>query len=135
MKKNTLWQILLIAVLAGAMLTACQNNNQPAPAQTNADTTGHVKTQTNTPDTLGGSGWSETFIIRDSKGEPISGALVSAPCTGQPARTSSSTGVVTFTGTAPCTCNASQATVTTNKGCNQKINITCDSTYTVTCTQ
>ena len=135
MKKNTRSLLVIMALCIGSILSACHNNNQPAPEQSAQDTTQHVKPESNAHDTVGASGWTVDIIVNNSKGAPYSGATVSAPCTGWPAKVTDATGHVQFSGSSPCPCAVAPATVTTPKGCNQKINVSCDSTYTVVCTQ
>jgi hypothetical protein len=78
--------------------------------------------------------WSVIVMVEGSKGEPISGATVSVPCTGWPAKTTDATGEVAFSGDGSCPCSNSPAEVTTPKGCDDKFNVSCD-TYTEICTE
>jgi len=124
-----------MAICIGSILSACHNNSQPAADQNTQDTTKQAKQEDKSHHTVGSGGWEITVMVQNSKGEPYSGATVTAPCTGWPAKTTDAAGGVQFSGTGPCPCSVAQATITTPKGCNQKINVSCDSTYTVTCTQ
>ena len=80
----------------------------------------------------GGTVWNIAVVVNDATAKPISGATVSAPCTGQPSKTTDSNGKVVFSGNAPCPCAESQATVTT-KDCTKYVNVSCGNTYSVTC--
>jgi hypothetical protein len=135
MKRNTRSLLVIMALCIGSILSACHNNNQPATEQSTRDTIQHVKPESIAHDTVGVGNWQVNIVVMDSKGLPYSGATVAAPCTGWPAKTTDATGHVQFSGTSPCPCALAPATITTPKGCNQKINVSCDSTYTVTCTQ
>lgn len=135
MKKNTRSLLIVMALCIGSILSACHNNSQPAAEQSTQDTTQHAKPESSSHDTVGTGTWTVTILVEGSKGEPFSGATVSAPCTGWPAKTTDATGKAQFSGSGTCPCAAAQATVTTPKGCNQKINVSCDSMYTVVCTQ
>lgn len=48
--------------------------------------------------------------------EPVSGAVIAAPCTGERARTTNWTGTAVFQIRSGCHCNGASATVTTPKG-------------------
>ena len=48
--------------------------------------------------------------------EPVSGAVISAPCTGEASRTTNWTGTVVFQVRSGCHCNGGTATITTKKG-------------------
>ena len=135
MKRNTGSLLIALAFSIGSILSACHNNIQPAPEQNTQDTTQHVKPESSSHDTIGVGGWQITVVVNDSKGGPYNGATVTAPCTGWPAKTTDATGKVQFSGTNTCPCATAPATITTPKGCNQKINVSCDSTYTVVCSQ
>jgi hypothetical protein len=124
-----------MALSIGSILSACHNNNQPSPEQSTQDSTKQVKQEDKSHHPVGAGNWDVIVLVQNSKGEPYSGATVSAPCTGWPAKTTDATGTVEFSGTGSCPCATAPATITTPKGCNQKINVSCDSTYTVTCTQ
>ena len=99
-----------------------------------SDSTKHHPKEKKHP-TVGGSTWTLTILVQDQTAKPISGATVLAPCTGWPAKTTNTAGMVSFTCNAPCTCTEGVATITTPKGCSQKIAVLCDSIYTVTCNQ
>ena len=48
--------------------------------------------------------------------EPVSGAVISVPCTGERARTTNWTGTAVFMIRSGCHCNGGTATITTKKG-------------------
>ena len=135
MKRNTRSLLVIMALSIGSILSACHNNSQPAADQNTQDTTQQVKQEDKSHHPVGTGTWTVNIMVNDSKGEPYSGATVDAPCTGWPAKVTDATGQVQFSGTGTCPCAVAPATITTPKGCNQKINVSCDSTYTVTCTQ
>ena len=95
----------------------------------------HPKDKKHPHPTVGGGTWAIAINVGDLTGKPISGATVTAPCTGFAAKTTNASGYVSFTGNAPCPCAEGQATISTNKGCSIKIAITCDSNYNVNCSQ
>ena len=136
MNKNALLCLVLLCICAGHLVYGGKSKIRIAslPPQTQDSTHHHHPKDKDHPH-LGGSGWTLAVIVGDLKGTPISGALVSAPCTGWPAKTTDITGKAQFSGTGTCPCSVSPASVTTNKGCDVKLNVSCDSTYTVSCSQ
>jgi hypothetical protein len=56
------------------------------------------------------------ITVLDDEFEPVSGATISAPCTGSRAVTTNWTGTAIFPVRAGCHCNGASATVTTPKG-------------------
>lgn len=75
-----------------------------------------------------------TIITLDINMKPLAGALVSAPCTGQPAKYTDSKGIATFDVGTSCPCSEDEVTVTTQKGCYQQLKVSCG-TYQVQCNQ
>ncbi|MBS1684985.1 MAG: hypothetical protein JSS76_09530 [Bacteroidetes bacterium] len=73
-----------------------------------------------------------TVIDRNNK--PVSGALVSAPCTGQSAKYTDTKGSATFQLGTTCPCSDDDVTVTTQKGCFQQLKVSCGQ-YVVECDQ
>jgi hypothetical protein len=84
-----------------------------------------------TPD-LGGE-WSVSILVNDSKGNPVSGAKVTAPCTGEAYELTDGKGTVDFMGSGSCPCNVSLANVSTSKS-NVNQSVSCG-TNTVTLPQ
>jgi hypothetical protein len=131
MKK--LIQIFAVAALLTTSLLAHAGTNR------------HIKPSDPAPQDT--SSVRSNFIIRPLGGEvilvvtvfdlsahPISGALVSAPCTGLAAKYTNSQGQATFNVGTVCPCNNDNVTVTTTKGCYQQIKVYCGN-YSVTCNQ
>jgi hypothetical protein len=130
-------QLCLTLILLNATTLAFagsknHNHKAPQPKYEGVDSTKHTKPQEKKGHD-GGSQWTVVMIVNDATAKPIPGATVSAPCTGQPSKTTDATGKVVFSGNAPCPCAESQATVTTTKGCNKNVNVSCGNTYTVVC--
>ena len=62
--------------------------------------------------------------VLDDKEQPIAGATVSAPCTGQSAMQTNKLGIAQFTLTGACNCNGAQADITTSS-CETRITLSC----------
>ncbi len=73
-------------------------------------------------------------MVTDYNNKPIMGAMVSIPCTGQPAKYTDAKGQVVFMVGNVCPCNNDDAVVTTQKGCYQTLKVSCG-TYQVQCNQ
>jgi hypothetical protein len=130
--KNIRLSLISLALCIGSIVSACHHGDQPAPAQNAQDTTiQNPKPQGIHTDTLGAGSWTVIINVQDSKASPYMGAIVTAPCTGWPSKTTDASGMVAFSGTGPCPCSHSPATVTTTKGCNIKVNVSCDTTIAI----
>ena len=132
-------QLCLTLILLSATTLAfagVKNHHRkaPAPKYEGEDTTKHSKPQDKRGHD-GGSTWSIVVTVSDLAAKPLAGATVSAPCTGQTSKITDVAGKVVFSGEAPCPCAESQATVTTNKGCELKFNVSCGNTYPEVCSQ
>ena len=78
-----------------------------------------------TPSTLGtgagtitpalGGEWGVLIVVSDSKGNPVSGAKVTLPCSGQTFEFTDSKGTVDFIGAGSCPCTSSNANISTSK--------------------
>jgi len=88
-----------------------------------------------TSQTPKGGTWTITIQVGDLTGKPISGATVSAPCTGLSNKTTNSSGQAIFGGSGDCPCAEAYATVTTSKGCDVEVSIVCNDTTPATCTE
>ncbi len=64
------------------------------------------------------------ITVLDVSNDPIQGAEVAAPCTGQPPAYTNASGVATFT-VSTCNCNDKPAHITTPQGCAVNINLVC----------
>jgi hypothetical protein len=64
------------------------------------------------------------ITVLDDKEQPIAGATVSAPCTGQSAMLTNKLGVAQFTLTGSCNCNGAEADITTSS-CDTRITLSC----------
>ena len=120
-------------------LTAFSNKHHktvPAPKYENQDSTKHhdPKDKKKHPN-VGGSLWSISVMVTDLTGKPLSNATVTLPCSGSSPKPTNSSGIAVFGGNAPCPCTEAKASVSTSKGCDQTITVSCDSSYTVTCNQ
>lgn len=126
---------LTLILLSATTLAFAGSKNHirktPAPSYEGMDSTNNNKPKEKKGGD-GGTTWTVTLFVNDATAKPITGATVSAPCTGQPSKTTDSTGKVVFSGNAPCPCAESQATVTT-KDCTKYVNVSCGNTYSVTC--
>ena len=72
--------------------------------------------------------------VLDVATKPVAAALVTASCTGQAPKYTDAKGIATFQLGTVCPCNNDPVTVTTQKGCYQKLNVSCGS-YVVQCNQ
>lgn len=135
MKKFAPLCFALITLCIG--LTAFAGTNHKtvsAPVAENQDSTKHHHKDKHHPH-VGGTSWTVMIYVGDLTGKPITGASVYAPCTGYPSKTTDAAGQVQFSGNSPCPCSAGVASISTPKGCNVKIAVSCDSTYSVSCAQ
>ena len=64
------------------------------------------------------------ITVLDDKEQPIAGATVSAPCTGQNPMQTNKLGIAQFTLTGACNCNGAQADITTSS-CETRITLSC----------
>jgi hypothetical protein len=71
-------------------------------------------------------------LVMDEFEKPISGAHVSAPCTGHGAMMTNESGMVQFPITGNCNCNGASANVTTSS-CNTNITLSCSTTNEAIC--
>jgi|GEM_PF-2436512 len=62
--------------------------------------------------------------VLDDKEQPISGATVAAPCTGQSPMLTNKLGIAQFTLTGSCNCNGAEADITTSS-CDTHITLSC----------
>ncbi len=71
----------------------------------------------------------QVFIVTvmDDNYNPIAGADVYAPCTGQKPMLTNAQGVAQFTLTGQCNCEGAMAAITTPGGCNEQIELKCNS--------
>jgi len=72
---------------------------------------------------LGGE-WSVVIVVSDSKGNPVSGAKVTLPCSGESYELTDSKGNADFSGSGTCPCNESLVNVSTSKS-NVNQDVTC----------
>jgi hypothetical protein len=72
---------------------------------------------------LGGE-WSVSIVVTDSKSNPVSGAKVVLPCSGEPNEYTNAKGTASFTGSGTCPCNESLVTVSTTQSKVQQ-DVTC----------
>jgi hypothetical protein len=70
--------------------------------------------------------------VMDDKEQPIAGATVSAPCTGQSAMQTNKLGIAQFTLSGSCNCNGSQADITTSS-CETRITLSCSGSNDAVC--
>lgn len=63
---------------------------------------------------LGGE-WSVSIVVSDSKSNPVSGAKVTLPCSGQPYEFTDAKGTAVFTGAGSCPCTDQPVNVSTSK--------------------
>jgi hypothetical protein len=136
MKKSAPLIIAIAMIFFGLSSFASHHSHKgKAPAENNGqDSTKHHQNDKHHGH-LGGTTWNFMVVVTDQSSKPISGATVAAPCTGGPSKVTNASGVVQFSGNAPCPCSAGYVSVTTPKGCNTKTNVTCDSTFNVQCNQ
>ena len=62
-----------------------------------------------------GSEWSVMIVVSDSKSNPVSGAKVTLPCSGQPYEMTDTKGTALFSGAGSCPCSEATVNVTTPK--------------------
>lgn len=62
---------------------------------------------------MGGTIWSVTVVVTDSKSNPVSGAKVTLPCSGEPYELTDAKGTAVFTGSGSCPCTDAPVNVTT----------------------
>ena len=70
--------------------------------------------------------------VMDEKDQPVSGATVAAPCTGDNPMLTNENGIVEFPITGNCNCNGAQAAITTST-CNTKITLSCTGSNDAIC--
>jgi hypothetical protein len=63
---------------------------------------------------LGGE-WSVVIVVSDSKGNPVSGAKVTLPCSGESYELTNAEGNADFSGSGTCPCTESLVNVNTSK--------------------
>jgi hypothetical protein len=64
---------------------------------------------------MGESEWTVQIVVSDSKGNPVSGAKVSLPCSGEAAEVTDAKGNADFSGAGTCPCATGTVNVTTTK--------------------
>jgi hypothetical protein len=76
---------------------------------------------------LGGE-YNVTLVVTDSKSNPVAGAKVTLPCSGQPFEFTDAKGTVVFAGAGSCPCTNSPANISTTKS-NVYQNVYCGTNY------
>lgn len=123
----------VIAILLTGADAYAGSGRHVKPTDPAPEFTSNVKTSFKATKKVGGE-LQLTWWVVDVNMKPVAGALVSVPCTGQPAKYTDAKGMAVFSVGNVCPCNGDDATVTTQKGCYQQLKVSCG-TYQVQCNQ
>jgi hypothetical protein len=64
---------------------------------------------------MGGTEWTVSIVVSDSKGSPVLGAKVTLPCSGESFELTDAKGTAVFVGFGSCPCTDSPVNVTTSR--------------------